>query len=63
VALVAVTHALARRAFYDYDGASSLQVTLTERYLRGITESEGVAAFDAMRAHWAAQLPRDMTLS
>ena len=60
VALVAVTHALARCAFYEHDGESSLQVTLTTRHLRGIAESEGVAAFEALHAQWAAQLPGDV---
>src|SRR5271170_284329 len=63
VALVAVIHALTRRAFYDYGGESSLQLSLTTRYLRGIAKSEGVAAFDALRAQWAAQLFRAMRMT
>jgi ParB family transcriptional regulator, chromosome partitioning protein len=59
VALVAVTHALARRAFYRCNGECSLQVSLTTRRLRGIAESEGVTAFDALHSQWAAQLPGD----
>ena len=59
VALAAVTHALARRAFYDCGGESSLQLSLTTRTLRGITESEGVAAFGTLREEWAARLPED----
>ena len=59
VALVAVTHALARRAFYREAGESCLQVALTVRQLRGIAEAEGVTAFDALRAGWAEQLPAD----
>jgi ParB family transcriptional regulator, chromosome partitioning protein len=59
VALVAVTHALARRAFYRPDSESCLQVTLTARHLRGIDESEGIAAFDDLHAQWATQLPGD----
>jgi ParB family chromosome partitioning protein len=38
---------------------SCLQLSLTERTLRGIGESEGIAAFDALQAQWAAQLPGD----
>lgn len=59
VALVAVTHALARRAFYPRGGDSSLQLSLTTRQLRGIDECEGVAAFDTLRGQWAGQLPAD----
>ena len=45
---MAVIHAFTRRAFYDYGGESSLQLLLTTRYLRGIAEAEGAAAFDAL---------------
>jgi len=59
VALATVTHALARKAFYDCGGDTCLQVTLTQRRLTSAGECDGLFAFDAERGKWADRLPAD----
>src|SRR6202034_2888695 len=60
VALAAVTHALAAKAFYSHGGESCLQVTLTQRPLRDVDDFEGAFAFDAERGKWTDRLPADV---
>lgn len=63
VALAAVTHALARRAFYSYGGESCLRIATISRPLAAAMaspgESSGLFAFDSERGRWADRLPGD----
>ncbi len=61
VALAAVTHALARGAFYRYGGDSCLKITATNRSLAtpiaNPDECPGLSAFEAERERWGERLP------
>ena len=61
IALAAVTHALARRAFYNGDGASCLDVVTKSRtlssHIANPDECSGLFAFDAERGKWTDRLP------
>jgi ParB family chromosome partitioning protein len=60
VALAAVTHALARQAFYDYGGETCLDLTLRQRALKDDHgDCTGSFAFDAERGKWTDRLPSD----
>jgi ParB family chromosome partitioning protein len=61
VALAAVTHALARSAFYTYGGETCLTLTAEQRSLTKASgqpeDCAGLFAFDAERGRWGDRLP------
>ena len=59
VALAAVTHALARQAFYTYGGETCLNLLLRQRLLKDDGDCGGSFAFDAERGKWTDRLPAD----
>ena len=59
VALAAVTHALARQAFYTYGGETCLDLLLRQRPLKDVGDCNGSFAFDAERGKWTDRLPSD----
>lgn len=60
MALAAVTHALARQAFYTYGGETCLDIALRQRALKNDDgDCPGCFAFGAERGKWTDRLPAD----
>lgn len=59
IALAAVVHAFASRAFHGYRGESCLQVIVTPQSFKGMENSKAFAAIETERNQWGERIPGD----